>query len=253
MLPLMLSLLLLGAPQDPPKPPEPPSPERVEQALEELEESLEHGSVEEQVRRLTEASEVPCKEMALQLRKSLKSKSPKLVAAALQGLRWMRHPSALEVLHKAHASEKSLLRDASQHLALIKSIAQHGDKSSIRLLSQEIFAHKDGKIVQAHIYGLGMIRHKDSLEALFKLMSSNAPKKVQQHMVLLRTSLMMLTGEDKGPRMEEWQDWWREQEKGFEMQPRSKLIPRKILDHWTRYWGLDYVTERGPRREDRGR
>lgn len=250
MLPLMLTLLLLGAPQDPP---EPPSSERVEQALGELRESLEHGSIEDQVRCLTAASEVPCKALALQLKKSLKSKSPKLVAAALQGLRWMRHPSALKVLQVAHASEKSLLRDASHHLALIKAIAQHGDKSSIRLLSQEIFAHKDGKIVQARIYGLGMIRHKDSLEALFKLMSTNAPKKVQQHMVLLRTSLMMLTGVDKGPRMEEWQAWWSAHERGFEMQPRSKLIPPKILDHWTRYWGLDYVTERGPRREDRGR
>ena len=250
MLTLMLSLVLLGAPQEPPQP---PSQERVEQALEELKESLKSGTLEEQVRQLTEASELPSKELALQLKKSLRSKTPQLVEAAIQGLRWMRHPTALEVLQKAYGREKALLRDESLHLALIKAIGQHGDRSSTKLLSHEIFAHKNGKIVEARIFGLGMIRHKDSLEAIFKLMSSNVPKKVQQHMVLLRTSLMLLTGQDKGPRMEEWQDWWREHEKGFEMGPRSDSIPPKILDRWTRYWGLEYVTDRGPRREDRGR
>jgi len=249
MLTVILSLALLISPQESPPT---PSPERVAEVVKNIEQTLKRGTDDERVRLLTRASDVPSKEVAQVLKSSLKSKSPKVVSAAIQGLRWMQHPAALEALQKAYASNKALRKDVVLRLSMLKAIGQHGHVSSIKLLSHEIYASKNVDLIKVRIFGLGMIRHADSLKALFKLMNSNAPHTVQNSMGALRYSLMFLTGVDKGPKRESWVKWWRDNRKVFKMAPLSKAIPRRNLDYWARYWGIDFISERVTRREDRG-
>jgi len=249
MLALLLSLFLSINPQETPQP---PSPERVTETVLAIKESLAKGEKDDQILRLQAAAEVPSKDVARVLEKTLKNKQPEVVAAAIQGLRWMKHPAALRALQKAYAGNKALRKNDELQLSLIKAIGQHGAVSSIKLLVHEVFALKQPKQREARIFSLGMIRHRDAVEAIFQLIRNTPEKRILSSMGVVRISLMMLTGVDNGPQPGPWKVWWKENQKTFKMAPISHAIPRKILDRWTRYWGLDIITDRRQRREDRG-
>ena len=136
--------------------------------------------------------------------------------------------------------------------SMLRAIGQHGDPSSIAILARNPFESRDFASIRARLRGLGMIRDKESVDALIDLMKSSSSRQVDANMADFRLSLVVLTGTDQGPSPMPWRDWWSGHRKGFEVSTEIGPIPRTMKATWTEYWGLDRDYGRTTRREDRG-
>ena len=97
-----------------------------------------------------------------------------------------------------------------------------------------------------------MIRHKESVEAVFGMMQKAGPLKVQGAMKEFRLSLMVLTGQDQGESRDLWVRWWQDNKKTFEIPKKPPRLPAPLQKQWDYYWGLYHVEGRKKERTDRG-
>ena len=255
MIELLLSTILLAPPlpQDETPAPEPPDPELVAKTVERLETAYRSKDTEEQVRAIGEAGRVADAAVVKSLAKGLRQKDPALKEAVLQALRWMDHPDALKTLHRTYKSDRAIKKDPELSASLLKAIGQHGDRSSISILSDDPFSTRNYQAIKARVLGLGNIRDRKSVEALLGLMKSSAPRYVDDRMEDFRLALIMLTGTDQGPSSQMWLRWWNDNKKSFEVSPDVPELPRGRRQQWIYYWGLDRDYGRTQRRENRGK
>jgi len=249
--PLAVLGVLTGAPQDPvPRPA--PEPEAISAAVADLEAAFRSGVKEEKVRALDRASDVVAPAVIDEVTRGFKDREREVQAATIQALRWMDHPAALKALRKTAEHSRTIKKDEELYPAILKAVGQHGDPGSVHLLSHKPFESPFYQAGRARILGLGMIRTRKSLEALFGMMKSSSAREVERYMASFRLSLMVLTGTDQGPSASQWQRWWKANKKGFEVSPGRRELPRPTARSWTEYWGIDDEHGRTRRREDRG-
>lgn len=251
---LTLPLLLLGAATDEEEPPSPPDPKLVAEAVLDLREAFEEGDSKARVEAIERRAVVPAPEVVEWIAKGLPlAKEPLVRAASLNALRWMEHPDALETLHRTYVKAKEFRKDPELHVVILKAIGQHGDASSIEHLADYSAKDTTGPVRKARIYGLGMVREKESVERLFELMRKIGPRHAQPQMDQFRLSLVILTGDDHGgTSQEKWQSWWKDAAKKFEVAEKPPELPAAMQRTWNDFWDLEVTYERPTRRRERG-
>ena len=257
MLPILVCVGLLFAPArggDGQK--SPPSAEAVERAGTELDEAFRANDVKRIEAALEAAQSVSHASVVRKVARGLDDERPEVVQATLQALRWLEHPDALETLHRT-MKEKRVLRTPELVGSALRAIGQHADPRSVAVLARDPFEPMDYVCLRARLFGLGRIRTRESLAALIGILGVTGPggrdRRVQPQMEDARLALMVLTGLDQGSAPENWERWWRANEKTFELPAEPPLLPKELRVTWDGFWGLPIEYERDRRREDRGK
>ncbi|MHC4375532.1 MAG: hypothetical protein ACYS26_02935, partial [Planctomycetota bacterium] len=120
------------------------------------------------------------------------------------------------------------------------------------------FASKGPKIVQARLLSLGKIRSEDAVEELITLMNSAAgagagkgkgngggARSNAAHMEEIRMALYALLEEDAGSSRDDWQKWWNDNKRDFEVSEEEGELEGPLGRKWGQYW------ERTTRNRDR--
>jgi hypothetical protein len=249
MLTVLLSTVLTLAPltQD-----RAPTEEQVAAAVEALEDAFRKGKSPERIAALQEGSRIVDAAVIEWMDKGVRDSDPDVQKVAIEGLRYMKHPDALEVMHKAYKRDKRLRQHEELGGALLRAIGQHGSKSSIKVLSDNPFQPRVYAAIRARILGLGNIRDKESVEELMAMMAKVGRHKAQPYMDDFRLALMRLTGSDNGKSLDLWVDWWNGAKKELEVRPEPPLMAKRDQQRWDSYWGNPRKYEREKRRGDRG-
>jgi hypothetical protein len=230
-----------------------PSKEQIDEAVLDLKKAFDSKETADRIAAIERRSDVLSSQVVEWIAKGLKDQERDVRMAAIQALRWMEHPAALEALHDLYGRDKKLRKDEELHEALLKAIAQHGSVTSIAILSETSSKDATHKIVQARILGLGRIRNPQAVEALFQLMKSQGRHRVQPYMDHFRLSLLVLLGDDHGGKSQDaWLRWWNEHRKELVVAPQPPELPDLLQRAWSRYWDLEVEYERPERRRERG-
>ena len=250
----MLKLVLTAAMAIATLPQEPSTPEQaaVEAAVARLREAFKQGDAPERVRAIEAATAVVDGDVIAWIDKGLSDSDPSVVTAAIEGLRFMDHPDALDCLHGLYKRDKKLRKDEEMAVRLLKAIGQHGSRRSIPILNDSPFSSPYGKLVQARILGLANIRDVRSLEALMGLMKLAGRQQIQNHMRTFRLALMVLTGTDEGLSQDAWVRWWNDNKRKLVVAAEPPALPKELQRQWNSYWGKAMERERGTKRGDRG-
>lgn len=245
---LLSAVLLAPIPLDDEKKITPPSPAVVEATVDRLEAAYKGKDVDEILAALLAAKQVLHKDVIKEVAKGLKKKEAEVQKGAIETLRWMKHPEAVEALHDCYKRNKTLMKVDELATAVIKAIGQHGDPSSLKILTDNPFEPAFFKATQARILGLGMIRTNESLEATFAMMNKAGTggrrSSGNRFIGEFRKTLIVLTGVDQGPRRDGWVTWWNNNKKTFEVSEEMPEIPAKVRVEWYRYWELKDETKK---------
>jgi hypothetical protein len=251
-----IALGIMGALLAParPAPPQdsPPSEAEVAEATERLELAFQKGGSPERIEAIGAASDVLHADVVEWIDKGLRDKDPEVQAAAIETLRFMDFPAALEALHACYKRDRKLMKHEELSGALLKAIGQHGSKSSIEILGDDAFGSRNHKAIQARILGLGNIRDPESVEELMGLMKKVGRHKAQPYMGEFRLSLMVLTGVDQGKSVDLWIKWWNDAKRDLVVSEKAPKLPQKDQTRWDSYWGNERQYERDQRRRKRG-
>jgi hypothetical protein len=224
-----------------------PSPEEIQQAVEAVDSAFaKDGTSAQRVAAVSAAAAVPAPEVVKAMEQGLKDKDIDVVDATVVALGRMDHAAALESLQAFYKKNRKKLQDVEKTLTLtFKAIALHGDDSSVPILTDKLFSAPFHSVVQARIYGLGMIRSPKSVEGIFSIMSKASQRSVEDYMKDLRLSLVALTGTDQGLSVVAWQEWWTKNKKTLVVSPELKFEKESDLFFWNEYWGLEPKKEEG--------
>jgi hypothetical protein len=228
-----------------------PTPAEIETAVAEVRVALADEDPAVRAEVLTR-QRVAAREVIDLVARGLDDRVGEVRQAALESLRWTEHERAVEVLLRTARRDKKLRRHETLGPLLYKAIGQHGDPSSIDVLEDKLLADPVEANVRTRLLALGRVRDPESIGVLLDVARSARPEILTRHRDELRTALMMLTGVDRGLVFERWHEWWRENEKGFEMAEEPPVLRRDEQRRWEDFWGLEHTMERRDRREDRG-
>ena len=249
--------ILLFAPlclplQDPPYPAPAPEVEKVEvdeispkEAIAQLKEGLGGKDYAAQAALLENLGMVPDKGVVKEVSKALKSKDQTVQLSALIALRFNTDPSALASLIKQKKNKKIIDVDELAE-EYYYALGQHGNKKAIDVLSNGLYSGaKNSKIIRARILSLGHIRHVDSCEALMNLLKSRGGKRGHMgQMSEFRTSMAVLTGEDKGGNTIDWIQWWNDAKKSLKISTDEwPLEKRNAQRQWLTLWATPQEKE----------
>jgi hypothetical protein len=228
----------------------PPDPAVVEAMVDRIQAAYAEKDTNEILSAFTAARAVLHKDVAKEVAKGIKKKDKNVQKGAIECLRWMKHPEALKALHDTCKRNKTLMKDDDLAATVLKAIGQHGDPGSIDLLCDNIPPPGKNRILQACVLGLGRIRTDASLEAAIGLMRKTGPRgrraSSNVHIGDMRTTLVVLTGVDNGPRMDAWIEWWNDNKKTFEVSAKMPEVPKDVLRRWQKYWEIQ------PTKKERG-
>ncbi len=253
MLAALLSLCVLAV-QEGQASKTPPGAEQVARVAAALDDALRSGETRQIQLALESAREAPHPAVVGRVLRFLEDDRTEVKLAALQVLRWLEHPDALEALQRA-AKERKLMKVPELALGVLRGIGQHAQPSSIAVLAHDPFEPADAACVRARIFGLARIRRLEALAALFGILAPvgvGGQRRIQSRMEDVRLGLMILTGVDQGSSPELWESWWRDNKKSFRIPLEAPPLPKDLRQAWEAFWGLPRVYEREGRREDRG-
>ena len=193
----------------------PPDAKAIEAAVAELKTAFEKGKPPDRVIAIEKAARVVDGSVIAWVAKGLKVSEATVQDAAVEALRFMKHPDALEALHDCAKRDKKLQKEPEAYSKLIKAIGQHGSTRSIEILAEGGITSYDYNVVEARILSLANIRSEKSVEQLIGTMRTAGREKVAPHMAAFRMALMRLTGADEGLSQDAWSSWWNEHKKDF--------------------------------------
>jgi len=186
-----------------------------------------------------------------QLARALRIHDDAVRTHAVIALGWLPSPNALRQLHRMYRREKDLGEENEALFAeLLKSIGRHGDRRSIDVLSDKPFRHHTLESSRARIYGLGNIRHRQSVEELMRGLQltgsagargprafrTNEPRAMPEFNV----ALAVLTGVEIGASQDAWLAWWRENKRSLKVSPSRPPVSEDVRRTWERYWNEPY-------------
>lgn len=250
----MLSLLaLLPLIFATPQSPAPADPARVKAAVTELEKAWKSNDAGERMRAIQANATVPDSEVVKLIAKGLKDKQLDVQKAAIEALRWINHPEALTLLQAAAKDSKFYKDQPVVYGSLLKAVGQYSNKSSIPVLSDDVWSVQEYSVIQARILGLGRIRTLESVEKLIDLMKVAGSRKIENVMPDFRLALVNLTGADMGQSQLAWQQWWNDNKSKVKVAPTPGELPKELDRKWKMYWGEMNEEERPRKRSDRGK
>jgi len=255
MLHFLLTALLTFAPAAQAPQATPPDPAAVKAAVAELTAAFAKGKSPERIEAISKNSKLVDAAVIKCIVKGLSDDDVKVQGAAIDALRYMKHPDAFDALHdllKRDKTEKKIEKDVDLYTKLIKAVAQHGNKAAIATLSDNLFGNTEFKIAEARVLALGNIRAKESVEELIALMRTAGREKVQPYMATFRMSLMVLTGADQGASQDTWMAWWNDHKNDFKVPATAPQLPKEMQMRWDYFWGNQITHERNKKRGDRG-
>jgi HEAT repeats len=237
MLAATLTALLLSLPPLAPQDATPP-PERVEQVVGDLERAFKDGDAAARAAAIQAGVGVVDARVIAQIAKGLKDKDTQVSLAAMDALGRMHHPDAAAALNAYYKrAKKELAKDEDRLAALLKAVGRQGDPSGIDVLLDSPMSAKGYPVIQARILGLGNIRDAAAVEGVFSLMGLVGKRTADSYMGDIRLALLQLTGEDRGLDPLQWEAWWRDHKKGYEL-PAARPLPDPERARWNAYWGI---------------
>jgi len=222
-----------------------PTPERIEAAAKALEAAYKDGKPEQRVEAIRASVDAVDKKVIDLVAKGTKEKDGRVVAAAVDALGRMRHPeSAKALVGYYNRDKKTLYKDHESELVdLLKALGRQGDPSGIEVLTDNVAGATGYPVVQARILALGNIRDARAVEAILGLTKSVGPNTLDRYMDDVRLALLALTGEDRGKDSQQWEEWWREHKKDYQVAPEMKPLPDADRSRWNAFWGLEQKQE----------
>ena len=188
------------------------------------------------------------------IEKAFKTKSPAVVEAALRALGKTQHEEALDALHRLYLRvyKKKLEGHEDLFALLIKEIGRHGDESSVDILTKSVFSNLTYDVGIARIMGLANIRSTKAIDGLIDLARQSggrghasgvgsALRGVFRN--ALRVAMATLTGVDEGTIPNDWDRWWTENKKQFDMLADRPQVPEDVSTFWSGYWGVPYYKD----------
>lgn len=230
----------------------PPSREQIRAVVEELRKAFRGKDVAAKTAAIEAARPVVDAEVIRAIAAGIREPEKEVKLAVLEALRWIDHPAALEELHTIYLREKRLRKDEELFVGLLRSIAQHGQPDSIPILSEFDMSDMTYQVGKARIWGLGMIRSPEAVEALFGMMKRVGRGKLQPMMDEFRVALRVLTGVDHGRSQDAWMRWWNDNKRNLSVPAELPRLPRDVLRKWASYWDLELREEGGRKRKGRG-
>jgi HEAT repeats len=228
-------------------------PARVKTAVTELEKAWKSTEAGERIRAIQAHATVADAEVVKWIAKGLKDKQVDVQKASIEALRWINHPDALTHLQTAAKDNKFYKDQPMVYAALLKAVGQYGNKTSVAILTDDVWSVQEQHVVQARILGLGRIRTHESVEALMDLMKVAGTRKIDNVMPDFRLALVALTGADQGLSQLSWQNWWNDNKNKFKVAPTMGELPKDLERKWKVYWGEMQDEERPKKRSDRGK
>jgi len=231
-----------------------PGAEAVAQARSQLEEAYDIGSDAVIVEAIEMATGIPDRDVIRLVAKAFKTKSPAVIQAALQALGATDHPEALKQLEDLYKRVHKKKLDGYEDLfaLLIKEMGRHGKESSIDLMTSSVFSNLTYDVGVARIMGLGNIRSVKSIEGLLELTrqaggrgggTGVASELRGVFRKALRVAFATLTGADQGEIPADWETWWRNNKKSFDMLEKRPQVAEDVSRFWEGYWGVPYYEE----------
>jgi HEAT repeat protein len=209
------------------------------------------ASPDDKVALIWEAVELPHEDVVEALEEGLEDKQHEVQLATLDVLGLIDHEEAMKLLAKLAKKDKKLQDDEDLAAQLFKSLGRYGVEKNMDLFVRNIFASKGPKVVQARLLSLGKIRDNDAVEELIALMNSAAgagagkgnggggARANAAHMDEIRTALYALLGEDAGSSRDDWQKWWNDNKRDFEVAEEEPELEGPLGRKWSRYWARD--------------
>jgi len=215
-----------------------PTEEEVERAVAELERALEGDAFDEKVAAIEAVRTVHHENVVEAIVEAFDDDALEVRVAAAKALGSMPLENALDALHQ-RAKKKKTMEPEELAVATLNAIAMHGDPSSVRILEDDVIGAPP-LVARARILGLGRIRHEDALEALVGIMNKlRVGRRGDGHtnMTEVRIALHVLTGIDQGADRRDWQRWWNDNKRDFEVPAQVPELDRKLGRQWRQYWG----------------
>ncbi len=190
--------------------------------------------------------------VAKEIAKGLRNRSLAVREAAIDALGQMKSTKALKELHRLYYGDRDLSKDPPLFAALLRAIGRHGDKSSIKVLTDSVFRNLSLEAGNARLMGLGNIRHKDSVEALIKLSRKSSGKQRGSGVVSqwrgafvqsFHDAIYILSGDDFGRGQEDLEKWWRANRKDLKIEAERPKVPDDVSRRWGAYWQVTYYKD----------
>ncbi len=220
-----------------------------EEATRRLEAALRDGGEEERVEAIRGAGRVADDGVARLLARALRDPARAVRREAIDALGWNPSEEALKALTADYWKNTALRDDAELFALLLKAIGRHGDPKSIVVLTDSPFRNLALANGTARLMGLGNVRSTESVKALVDLSKRAGPEKGKgetggnwpdTYGPPFRAALSVLTGQDFGMSRAAWQNWWKENGKGFKMAPERPPAPSDIAQYFEHYWETPY-------------
>lgn len=264
---MLFTLLLTCLPLTPPAPPvaAPPIPLIQDPVEEPEDEGPTEDEIEAMVARIEAAfkpkveiadkldaiqaaADVPADDVAKALRDGLDDDEHEVVNATLGVLAKMPVEKALDELLRFHKKDRRLKKDDELLANSFKAIAWHGDADTVELFTDKVFHNTSKQVLQARIYGLGLIRAPEAVEGLIDVMKAGNVKKGNQnpYMAEIELALTVLVGEtDCGKNQAKWIAWWNDHKRDLEVPVEPPELNKNMQRQWNNYWGIKADREKG--------
>ncbi len=236
-----------------------PTKERVDAVLSNLRTALRSEGEDAQVFAIQQAAVSEDPRIITQLGRALRKKSQAVVEEAIRVLGSMKSEKALDQLHRLYRSNRKLGENENLFAHLLKEIGRHGNKKSVKILSDHPFRYLTRDVGKARLMGLGNIRHNDAVDALVKAGQKAGGRGISGVDSKWRgvfrkdfyVALRVLTGQDHGEIINDWARWWNQNKRNWKVAEQRPSVPEDVRRHWEAYWGQKYGTEdmlpsRGP-------
>jgi hypothetical protein len=216
-------------------------PDLVKQAVAELKQAHGHGRPKDQLAAIQKYRNLIDSKVAGSMLRGLKSKDISVKLATIEALRWMPFPETVKAMQKSLERDKLIKKDERLLVAIIRSLGQHSDPSSLALFEDGAYSAPSPGNIQARLYSIARIRTDESLSLLMEMLVRGAgaqpngkdKNKLQDQYDI---TLEVLTGETFKRDQDAWLQWWRENRKSFKVAPKNIKLSPKTEKKWSTYW-----------------
>jgi len=212
--------------------------------VDQLAEAFQVGNASARASALGRAGRIPDQKVLQLSTQALKDPVARVRLAAIEGLRFNPHPLATRVLRMTLEEGKYPDPDGHTQAALVRGLCQKADPSTLPLLNKLRIDPRNRELTRAYVRGLGRLRHRGALAALVSFMEGLEASNLCLYMSDIRTSLVVLTGTDRGLEAAAWSQWFDQFGSKMQINPFDPKLPELMTVDWYGYWQVDPTAER---------
>lgn len=222
--------------QDPPKP-KPPDPQAVQAAIQKIDNAFQTGQPADRIAAIQAAASLADPNVARAIGHGLYADDRGVKLAAVEALRFLGVPRALEELQDYWRRANQQLRNEPDLAAsVLQAIGQYGDPSSIAIFTRNPFETPAYPAIKARVMGLANIRTNQALAGIIGLMRMVSVNTDQSYMSDLRLALYRLSGQDLGDDPNQWFSWYENNQNQIQISKTPPELPKHDQNRWDAYW-----------------